>query len=159
MTAWPSSCITGAGAHHGQDNTKWEAQLVRLAAYKVAHGDCSVPGGWAEDRGLGNWVSNQRRWKWKLDRGEPSKGMTAGRAARLMALDFEWDRSHMGGSIHDEAARMARYIGYPTAGGGVYDLPKQKKKKAKGVKTVPVASHQRQSKLGKLTRKKKTTKT
>ena len=35
------------------DDTKWEAQLARLAAYKVAHGDCKVPWGWTEDPRLG----------------------------------------------------------------------------------------------------------
>ena len=59
---------------------------MRLAAYKAAHGDCSVPACWAEDVGLATWVSKQRHLKWKLDRGEPSSGMTMERAARLMAL-------------------------------------------------------------------------
>ena len=69
----------------------WDAQLARLAAYKAAHGDCSVPRGWAEDPRLANWVGNQRRLKRKLDRGEPSEGMTAARAARLTSLGLNWD--------------------------------------------------------------------
>jgi hypothetical protein len=36
----------------------WEAQLVRLAAYKEAHADCNVPKRWAEDPPLG-WADNQ----------------------------------------------------------------------------------------------------
>jgi hypothetical protein len=69
-------------------DAKWEAQLAKLAAYKAAHGDCNVPKGWAEDLGLGIWVSKQRRFKKKLDRGEPSPGITVERAARLEALGF-----------------------------------------------------------------------
>ena len=71
----------------------WEAQLARLSAYKAEHGDCNVPQGWAEDLPLGSWVSTQRRRKKKLDRGEPSEGMTAARAAKLDALGFAWELS------------------------------------------------------------------
>ena len=87
----------------------WEAQLARLAAYKAAHGDCNVPQGWAEDPRLGSWVSNQRTRKRKLDRGEPSEGMTAERAARLTALGFVWDpqRRHALAGEVGGAARAA----------------------------------------------------
>ena len=34
---------------------------------------------------------DQRAHKRKLDRGEPSEGMTAERAARLTALGFVWE--------------------------------------------------------------------
>ena len=73
-------------ARKGHRHTVWEAQLARLAAYKAAHGDCSVPGGWADDRRLAGWVQNQREGKRKLDHGEPSPGITAERVARLTAL-------------------------------------------------------------------------
>jgi hypothetical protein len=69
----------------------WEAQLARLAAHKRRHGDCNVPQGWSEDPRLGRWVTNQRNRKRKLDRDEPSEGMTAARAARLTALGFAWE--------------------------------------------------------------------
>jgi hypothetical protein len=84
-----------AGAPRGQrrDEGAWEAQLARLVAYKEAHGDCSVPQGWAEDRPLGTWVGTQRQGKKKLDRGDPSPGMTAARAAKLEALGFAWAMS------------------------------------------------------------------
>jgi hypothetical protein len=68
----------------------WEAQFARLAAYKVAHGDCNVPYCWTEDPGLATWVSGQRKGKKKLDRGEPSKGMTTARVTKLTALGFAW---------------------------------------------------------------------
>jgi hypothetical protein len=42
---------------------------------------------------LGGWVKNQRANKRKLDRGEPSKGMTAERAAKLEALGFRWAKA------------------------------------------------------------------
>jgi hypothetical protein len=47
-----------------------------------------VPKGWAEDPQLGQRVSNQRRCKKVLDRGDRSEGVTAARAARLDALGF-----------------------------------------------------------------------
>ena len=83
-----------AGLVDGGRRTKeaeWGAQLARLAAYKAAHGDCSVPQRWAEDTRLGRWVNMQRVRKRKLDRGEPSLGMTAERAARLTALGLVWN--------------------------------------------------------------------
>jgi hypothetical protein len=74
----------------GSDEAAWEAQLARLAAHNAVHGDCKVPQGWAEDPGLGRWVNRQRVYKKKLDRGEPSHGMTVARAAKLEALGFAW---------------------------------------------------------------------
>jgi hypothetical protein len=72
------------------DDAGWEAQLAKLKAYKRKHGDCSVPNRWAEDPPLGRWVGTQRKFKRKLDRGEPSEGMTAARVAKLDALGFAW---------------------------------------------------------------------
>ena len=77
-------------ARKGHGHTVWEAQLVRLAAYKAARGDCRVPNRWPKDPRLGTWVNNQRKYKKKLDRGEPSEGMTAARAARLTAVGLVW---------------------------------------------------------------------
>jgi hypothetical protein len=98
---------------------EWEVQLARLAAYKVAHGDCNVPKGWAEDPRLGRWVSTQRRGKKNLDRSERSEGMTVARAARLTALGFEWSPS-IGGGGRNEAAwevQLVRLAAYKAARG------------------------------------------
>jgi hypothetical protein len=97
----------------------WEAQLARLVGYKAAHGDCNVPHRWAEDPQLGTWVNNQRARKRKLDRGEPSAGMTASRAARLTALGFEWDPPVGGGQPNEAewAAQLARLAAYKAAHG------------------------------------------
>jgi hypothetical protein len=86
----------GASNSRGPDEVAWGAQLARLVAYKTAHGDCKVPRGWTEDPRLGQWVGNQRARKRKLDRGEPSEGMTAERAAKLEALGFCWGASNLG---------------------------------------------------------------
>jgi hypothetical protein len=96
------------------NEAQWEAQLARLAAYKAAHGDCNVPTGWAEDSRLAIWVKMQRKRKKKLDRGELSEGMTAERAARLMALGLVWDLGQTG-DIPLEAkweAQLARLAAY-----------------------------------------------
>jgi hypothetical protein len=87
-------------------------QLVRLAAYKAAHGDCSVPKGWAEDPRLANWVNHQRQRKRKLDRGEPSLGMTAERAARLTALGFAWEGTRAHPNEAEWATQLARLAAY-----------------------------------------------
>ena len=75
----------------------WEEKLVRLEAYKAGHGDCNVPKHWADDTRLGTRVNIQRKLKRNLDHGEPSKGMTAERAARLTALGLVWDPGYKGG--------------------------------------------------------------
>ena len=73
-----------------RDDAGWEAQLAKLKHYKAEHGDCNVPQDWSEDPTLVRWVGRQRTGKRKLDRGEPSYGMTAARAAKLDALAFNW---------------------------------------------------------------------
>jgi hypothetical protein len=76
-----------------RDDAGWEAQVAKLERYKHEHGDCSVPKVWAEDPPLGQWVHRQRGYKKKLDRGDPSYGMTAARAAKLEKLGFAWELS------------------------------------------------------------------
>ena len=39
---------------------------------------------------LGTWVSNQREYKRKVDRGEAREGMAAARVAKLEELGFAW---------------------------------------------------------------------
>ena len=78
-----------------RDNGGWETQLVKLKKYMRRHSNCNVPQRWAEDRTLGSWVNSQREYKKKLDRGEPSHGMTVARAAKLEALGFVWERGHV----------------------------------------------------------------
>jgi hypothetical protein len=81
------------------DDAGWEAQLAKLKVYKRRHGDCSVPKSWAEDPRLGNWVMYQRQLKRKLDRGEPSSGMTAERAAKLEALGVASERRRLAAGV------------------------------------------------------------
>jgi hypothetical protein len=104
--------VPGWGADNNHWEVVWEVQLARLAAYKVVHGDCNVPTRWAEDPRLGGWVNHQRALKQKLDRGEPSKGMTAERAARLTALGFAW-----GPNEAEWEAQLARLAAYKVVHG------------------------------------------
>jgi hypothetical protein len=104
-----------APAHGGSLNdADWEAQLAKLKAYKRRHGDCNVPARWAEDSTLGLWVSRQRAYRKALDRGEPSHGMTAARAAKLEGLGFEWQAPAHGGSLNDASweAQLAKLKAY-----------------------------------------------
>ena len=82
------------GSHKQPATWQGEAQLVLLAAYKAAHGDCSVPWGWAEDPPLASGVLRQQQGKRQLDRGEAShQGMMVARAARLTAHSRSSSRS------------------------------------------------------------------
>jgi hypothetical protein len=95
-------------SERARDDAGWDAQLAKLKSYKEQHEDCNVrPGAWAEDPKLGRWVSTQRKFKKKLDRGEPSEGMTAARAARLEALGFAWETLDAAGE--EKLARLAVY--------------------------------------------------
>jgi hypothetical protein len=98
MTAARAAKLEALGFWKGRckgrwDTAGWEAQLAKLKAYQRKHGDCNVPQGWVEDPPLGRWVSTQRKGQKKLDRGEPSDGMTAARAVKLEALGFAWELS------------------------------------------------------------------
>jgi hypothetical protein len=90
--AWELSAaaISKQASKANRDDAGWAAQLVKLEAYKCRHGDCNVPTKWAEDPPLGRWVGNQRQSKKALERGEPCRGMTAARSAKLEALGFAW---------------------------------------------------------------------
>jgi hypothetical protein len=90
--AWElSAAALSRQMSRGQRNDAgWEGWLAKLEAYKVQHGNCDVPHGWIEDLRLANWVGSQRKYKKRLDRGEPCEGMTVGRAAKLDALGFVW---------------------------------------------------------------------
>ena len=107
------------GPPQGQphDVGHWAAQLARLAAYKVAHGDCNVPKRWAEDPRLGNWVNDQRQRKRKLDRGEPCKGMTAERAAKLTAVGLVWEGTNAHLKEAEWDAQLALLAAYKAAHG------------------------------------------
>jgi hypothetical protein len=112
------------GAKGRRDDPKWEAQLERLVAYRVAHGDCSVPARWAEDPALAKWVLSQRQYKKKLDRGEPSEGMTTERAARLEALGFVWEGSKGHPDYAKWEAQLERLAAYKARHGDC-NVPKR----------------------------------
>jgi hypothetical protein len=96
--AWVLSAmeLSKQNSKSARDDAGWKAQLAKLNQYKRKHGDCNVPWGWTEDEKLASWVSMQRRLKKVLDRGQPSQGMTAARAAKLEALGFAWELSAAG---------------------------------------------------------------
>ena len=44
-----------------QQEAAWEAQLVKLDAYRAAHGDCNVRRDWAADPKLGRCAAGRGR--------------------------------------------------------------------------------------------------
>jgi hypothetical protein len=106
----------GKGAHGiSRGDVTWKAQLAKLKAYKRKRGDCNVPNRWAEDKPLGRWVDTQRTLKKALDRGQPGKGMTAARAAKLEALGFAWAASNVDDTRWE--AQLARLLAYEAVHG------------------------------------------
>ena len=68
-----------------------------------------MPWGWAEDPRLGSWVNTQRKLRRRLDRGEPTAGMTAERATRLTALGLVWEPPSCELSVIVETAYPVRH--------------------------------------------------
>ena len=61
--------------------------MAKVAAYKVAHGDCDVPQGWPEDKPLADWVNTQQRGKRQLDRGNTAIPHIGGASSARLRLD------------------------------------------------------------------------
>jgi hypothetical protein len=133
--------VPKAGGAAVPNEGAWEAQLVRLVAYKQAHGDCNVPKYWAEDPPLGNWVSKQRGLKRVLDRGGPSEGMTVAWAAQLEALGFAWGLARGTRAVGSEGAAATGGEGATVAGSeGAAATPSRRKRKRRassGRSTTP----------------------
>ena len=68
------------------DETKWDAKLQALMAYKKKHGDCLVPRKHPE---LGGWVNNQRSAFEYFTTNKKSK-ITQERVNKLDAVGFCW---------------------------------------------------------------------
>ena len=68
------------------DETKWDAKLQALMAYKKKHGDCLVPRKHPE---LGGWVNNQRSAFEYFTTNKKSK-ITQERVNKLDAVGFSW---------------------------------------------------------------------
>ena len=83
-----------SGSSGAPREADWEAMRARLAAFKAEHGHCRVlqnhPADPELSAKLGMWVSDKRRYKKRLDAGNPSPWITAERVAKLDALGFEW---------------------------------------------------------------------
>ncbi len=66
------------------EEVHWEKMLHLLLQYKQTHGDCLVPQRWKENRGLADWVSDQRT---AFHRGR----LTLERVRGLDEIGFDWD--------------------------------------------------------------------
>lgn len=62
----------------------WESVLSRLREFKKTNGHCNVPRKYPQDRPLGHWVQNQRRF-WR------NGVLGYHRINRLNELGFEWN--------------------------------------------------------------------
>ena len=64
--------------------THWEAMRQELIAYKLQHGDCSVPAKYADNPSLGTWVDTQRQ-RYRDGR------LDQYRYERLQEIGFTWE--------------------------------------------------------------------
>jgi hypothetical protein len=66
----------------------WKLQYQKLKEYHRINGDCNVPRCWEQDRSLGIWVHNQRRWYNEMKTVEAI--MDSDRIQKLEELGFQW---------------------------------------------------------------------
>jgi superfamily II DNA or RNA helicase len=64
--------------------SSWEINYGNLIRYKTEHGDCNVPEGYSEIKGLYTWVCNQRSLKKK-------NALAKERIETLNGLEFSWN--------------------------------------------------------------------
>ncbi|KAL7578733.1 hypothetical protein ACA910_015966 [Epithemia clementina (nom. ined.)] len=69
---------------------KWDRRYKELAEYAKRHGDCLVPNKYADNPGLGCWVSTQRTAYKKRINGKPSS-LTQEHVDLLIRIGFVWD--------------------------------------------------------------------
>jgi len=75
----------------GRNTTRiWEKNLQQLVDFKVKYRHTNVPNKYAENKGLGNWVTTQRV-QYRLFKEKRKGRMTRERIQSLEELDFEWD--------------------------------------------------------------------
>lgn len=77
----------------------WERRLQELLDFRARHGHIYVPRGWAENRGLSHWVTNQRRlilWgtmrRARLRRLEEEGIRWIAKGDRVEAQEITWSR-------------------------------------------------------------------
>lgn len=68
----------------------WEARLIELMDFKMAHGHCNVPCRHAENPALGAWVKRQRRQYKKYMGGSPTN-IPPDRFRILIEMGFQWE--------------------------------------------------------------------
>jgi hypothetical protein len=84
----PSGAQRGV-KHPLRNKDTWSLRIQELRLYKGRYGNCDVPGVWAENRQLGEWVKTQRKAYRKFQAGMASH-LTADRRAELESLGFQW---------------------------------------------------------------------
>ena len=91
----------------------WNDRFFELKDFKEKYGHCNVPKKYKENQQLANWVNNQRKRYQRSKKGKASS-MTQERIAKLNAIGFEWDASHLYGAQIDDAweARRAELVAY-----------------------------------------------
>lgn len=73
------------------DSSPWNQQLEQLRGFRQEHGHCRVPRSYDVDPKLGRWVSKQRQFKKKFDKGlSRCGGITLERIEKLNSIDFVW---------------------------------------------------------------------
>eukprot|EP00586_Coscinodiscus_wailesii_P019545 CAMPEP_0172506182 /NCGR_PEP_ID=MMETSP1066-20121228/192487_1 /TAXON_ID=671091 /ORGANISM="Coscinodiscus wailesii, Strain CCMP2513" /LENGTH=244 /DNA_ID=CAMNT_0013283087 /DNA_START=204 /DNA_END=938 /DNA_ORIENTATION=- len=75
------------------DDTTWMQRYEDLRKFKMKHGHCRVPRGFAENPSLGNWVSSQRMHFKKYKEGKKST-ITENRVRALEQIGFQWKKKN-----------------------------------------------------------------
>jgi hypothetical protein len=76
--------LEALGFDFDRNATKWDEKYQELVAFKNEHGHCNVPQGAKLNHGLGTWVANQRRPKFRVR-------LSDEQIARFEDLAFDFD--------------------------------------------------------------------
>eukprot|EP00980_Cylindrotheca_fusiformis_P012909 scaffold3214_cov113-Cylindrotheca_fusiformis.AAC.6 len=128
---------------------KWNRRILELARYKEKHGDCNVPKGFPENKGLGLWVATQRKQYRMRQIGKHSQ-LTDERLKQLQSLGFKWNVREQGSQVwkkrcqalieyrqkHGDCSVPQKYPEDKALGGWVNDQRKQYKYKQEGRRTT-----------------------
>eukprot|EP00980_Cylindrotheca_fusiformis_P003747 scaffold833_cov92-Cylindrotheca_fusiformis.AAC.1 len=146
----PSPRFCATQPHMTSSNEdKWNRRLLELARYQDKFGDCNVPVGFPENKGLGMWVATQRKQYRQRQFGKHSH-MTDERMKKLESIGFNWIVREQGSQIwkkrcrelieyrinHGDCRVPQKYPDNRALGSWVNDQRKQYKFKQEGRRTT-----------------------
>ena len=105
----------------------WDQRYDQCIVYRKENGNCKIPTGFKENKGLGIWVQEQRRNYKLLKQGKkPRAKLTDEQIAKLDDIEFHWGFKPDPNSAESDASWQANFEKlkeYKESNGGDFDVP------------------------------------